>query len=89
MFHSHDSWYWERIDNGGVRVIKLGATLSEEPQDGQPPTVVAGGRLRVLLNEHVLTAEAWASIVASVSARDETTETYYDALAFYQKEPTT
>lgn len=89
MFHSHDGWYWERIDDGGVRVMKLGVRLSEEPDDGQPPTVVAGGQLRVLLNEHVLTAEAWASIVASVSARDETTETYNEALAFHAKEPTT
>ena len=77
MFHSHDSWYWERLADGGVRVVQKCRRFTVGME--KPETLE--------LQDHVLTAEAWASIVASVSARDETTETYHEALAFHSKEP--
>jgi hypothetical protein len=66
MFHTHDYWYFERLDGGGVRITQ------REPGHpfGKGP----------ILTEHVLTAEAWASVVAHVSAAGETEGTFHGAL---------
>ena len=77
-FHSHSDWYWERLADGGVRVVQKLRRFTVGME--KPETIE--------LQDHVLTAEAWASIVASVSARDETGETFRAALAFHNQEPT-
>lgn len=47
--------------------------------DGGVRVTTGGGE------EHTLTAEAWASIVASVSKGGEENGRFYDALAFHGK----
>ncbi|MEQ1891067.1 MAG: hypothetical protein ABL998_00875 [Planctomycetota bacterium] len=68
-YHSHSNWHWERLPDGGVRIVKIGSTLKD-----------------VTLDEHIVTAETWASIVASVSKGGEENGRFYDALAFHGKD---
>lgn len=72
VFHAKDGWHFSRKEDGSVRMEKLDFT-------GDIETVP-------MIRESVeFDAGTWASIVASVSARHETTETYYEALAFHNK----
>ncbi len=66
-FHSHSKWHWERLPDGGVRVTH--------------PEIDPLSNERV--TEHRLTANEWASIVASVSAGGEVAGRFYTALAFH------
>mgnify|MGYP001260749776 FL=1 len=68
-FHWRDGWYFHRNEDQSVRIAHF---LFVDGRPQYPPVVNV-----------CIPAEAWASIVASVSARGETTETYYAALAFH------
>lgn len=66
-FHAKDGWYFERLDDGSVKVSAAVARSTEAITLG-PST--------------------WASIIASMSAAGETSQTYHQALAA-QVPPTT
>jgi hypothetical protein len=67
-FHTHDGWEFERTPDGGVVITHPG-------DDGPGPSSA--------LVRHELTAEAWASVVASMSAGDEGSGRFYTALSFH------
>lgn len=68
-FHYTDGWYFERLEEGTVRIYHnnkgaFGATEEDQVLDIDPAS--------------------WASIVASVSKLGETSETYQRAIAYHQ-----
>ena len=67
-FHSIYGWYFERMENGGVRIRKM-----DERHDHQDEIILAVE----------LPADTWASAVASVSAEGETSETFNAARALH------
>jgi hypothetical protein len=70
-FHWKDNWYFERREDGSVRIhheVPLG--------EDDPPEV------DVLLE---IGKDSWASIIASVSERGETAETFKEAGEFHNK----
>ena len=71
MFHAHDGWFFERLADGAVRVVKR-ATASFDA-----PIVVEGVfRADAINNE-------WASIVASVSLGGEEGYRFFAAEKFH------
>lgn len=75
MFHLQNGLFFQRLKSGQVRIVKT--------RDGGYPIEVNGingqGQSNILFDE-VTTDSGWASVVASVSARGETLETYTEAL---------
>jgi hypothetical protein len=67
MFHARDGFYFERTDDGGVRV-----RVAEDAKVDSPT-----------LREVTLDDSAWASVVAAVCARGETGPTWREARAFH------
>lgn len=59
-FHAKDGWYFERQDDGSVKISAAVARSTE--------TITLG-------------PSTWASIIASLSAEGETSQTYGQALA--------
>lgn len=72
MFHESDGWHFERIENGGVRIVKTSNCL---PPDGDN-----------VAEDHTIEPEAWCSIVASVSPQGGTAISYDDAVKLHIKE---
>lgn len=68
MFHAQDGFYFHRNGDGSVTV-----QVTETPKVGSP-----------VLRGIDLEPSAWASVVAAVCARNETGETYREALAFHE-----
>jgi hypothetical protein len=66
-FHTHEGWYWRRRSDGSVAIV-----VTESAKDGAP-----------IVREHYLEVGEWASVVASVSARGETGETFLEAKTFH------
>ena len=67
MFHAKGGWFFKRTEEGGVHIVK-GVQYHNGAQ---------------ITEEVCLDADSWASIVASVSARGETAETYKIAKGFH------
>jgi hypothetical protein len=67
MFHLRDGLYFERLEDGGVRIVKTATG-----QFGDAKNVF----------EIEVSAGEWASVVAAVSPKGETSETYHSALNF-------
>ncbi len=67
-FHWKDGWYFERLDDGSVRI-----------RHEDPATKAEGAYVEndVCID---IPIDSWASIVASVSAKGETSETWKEAL---------
>lgn len=65
---------FKRLDDGSVRILVRREQRNQDADD--------------VLHEVVTTASGWASVVASVSARDENHETHAEALAFHEKQAT-
>lgn len=68
-FHIHNGWWIRREEHGGVTIE------AREPGEPDAPLRMA----------FTVDAESWASMVAHVSARGETAETWYEALQFHNK----
>ncbi len=66
MFHAKDGWFFQRVDNGDVRIM-----LQPSGFGGQPQAQVQ------------LSSDTWASIVATVSAKGETAESWKAASNFH------
>jgi len=67
MFHLKDGWFFERQNNGGVKILKRATARDESP----------------VVSEVIIDDAGWASIVASVSHRGETGDTWREALKFH------
>lgn len=61
MFHSADNLFWERVEDGGVRIVKLHAGSSLYPTI-DPADV---------LFEVTIPWNSWCSIIASMSRSGE------------------
>lgn len=68
MFHTHDHWYFERLDNSSVRITKR--------------AIRPNGDL-VVEQEHVVPADSWCSVIASMSAAGEENGGFYAAQRFH------
>lgn len=70
MFHWQNGWFFDRVrESGAVRLVKR----SEAKLDAD------------IQCSAEITADEWASIVASVSGRGETQERWNAALRFHQE----
>lgn len=80
MFHARDNLFFQRYQDGSVRILKLTLNATMTFND------VAQAKIPAHLIELDMTLDknAWASIAASMSARGETGDTFYAALAFHQ-----
>jgi hypothetical protein len=70
-FHVANDLYFERYDDGSVRVTK-----TKQTDDGEKDVV-----------SELLDAEAWASVIASMSYYGEEDYGFYRALNFHQGDP--
>lgn len=67
MFHLTDGWYFERLPEGKVRILKR-----ESAHDKAP-----------IVAEVVVDGPGWCSIIASMSAEGETSHKYDEAVEFH------
>jgi len=74
MFHAKEGWFFGREKDGRVRIIKTRGAV-EPRQVGEE---FVNAEVTVLLEP-----DMWASVVASVSAKNETTDTYHAARDFH------
>jgi hypothetical protein len=74
-FHLTGGLCFERIGDGGVRVAKYADSSRVFDDDAIPEWTID------------TTDSGWASVVATVSARDETGETWAEALAAHRRLP--
>ena len=72
-FHWKDNWYFERLSNGGVRIYHEERANKGEGEFPEYDTCLD------------IDPDSWASIVASVSKRGETGETFRQAREFHDK----
>lgn len=72
QFHESASWYFRRLADGSVEIQPGATELVHSEDHGQ----------RVV---HVIDKNAWASIVASVSAGGEEDGRFYQAQAFHDR----
>lgn len=70
-FHAHSGWFFERRDDGSVRVTKRVGVLNHR-EEAMP--------LFGVIDSVEFDRSTWASIVASVSAAGESAETFEEAL---------
>jgi hypothetical protein len=70
MFHVKEGLYFERMAYGKVHIMKRSTVHPESPIE----------------MDMILEDSDWASIVASVSARNETGETYREAMEFHHRD---
>jgi hypothetical protein len=77
-FHWKDNWYFERREDGSVRIYHedSGSIPSIPLDDDDYP------EYDVCLD---IDKDSWASIIASVSERGETAETFKEAGEFHNK----
>lgn len=61
MFHTSDNLFWERVEDGGVRVVKLRAGASSYP------TIDSAD----VLFEVTIPWNHWCSVIASMSRTGE------------------
>lgn len=76
MFHVDDGLCFERIKDGGVRVVKYES--GDGCSHGDPDTPMVFGQ--------VIDADGWASIVSSMSKGGEIDNRFYSAKAFHESE---
>ena len=72
-FHWKDEWYFERWDNGGVRIYHQDLEADQEDEMVE---------YDVCLDIDV---DSWCSIMASVSAQGDTAEAFQEARTFHHK----
>ena len=77
-FHWRDHIFWKRLGDGSVRVAFFAIRMSGEVVEGDDEPV----------RELIIPPTEWASIVASVSAQGETSESYNTALDFHGRPKT-
>ena len=68
-FHYKDGWYFERLEDGAVKISYPGGWIDDKTQDEE---------------YLIIDPASWASIVASVSKLGDVTETFQKAIAFHQ-----
>lgn len=75
-FHWQNGWYFERLDDGSVRIYHQDPVSKRTAGEGE------FAEYDTCIDIHM---DSWASIVASVCARGETGETWREALQFHNK----
>lgn len=75
-FHSNNGLCFERLEDGGIEVTRRLWGWADPHSPDKKQADVIDQRWR-------MTAAEWASVVASMSAKGETTETFNDALRFH------
>ena len=69
-FHFKDGWYFKRLEDGSVLIYH------EEP--------ISRAECAALIDAQIeIDPGSWASIIASVSARGDTAETFREAVKFH------
>ncbi len=77
-FHYKDGWYFERLDDGGVRIYHVEqSVLTRSPVLG-----LECEEYDMVLD---IDSDSWASVVASVSAQGDTAEAFQEARNFHHK----
>lgn len=93
MFHQRDNLFFGRMPDGGVRIVKFsGPPFVQWWHNERACTVPteypqADGEFRsveVILDVKI-SAEEWASVIASVAAQGESDGGFYRALDFHNK----
>jgi len=72
MHHQRNGLYFQRLENGDVRVLK-----TYDEREPRPDNVVL---------DQTISRSEFASIVAHATPTGETSDTYYKALAFLKGE---
>ncbi len=67
MFHAKNGWYFERTVNGGVHIVKKRDDYVDAP----------------IIAQIYLEHNEWCSVIASVSFRGETSESYREAETYH------
>jgi len=70
-FHWKDGWYFERLEDGSVRIYHEDLEADQEKEMVEYDVVID------------IDPDSWASIVASVSARGDTAEAFQVAKRFH------
>lgn len=71
MFHSSEGLYFEKLPDGGVRILKRSGSREDSP----------------VIFDHVLDANQWASAIATMSHYGEENGGFYRALNFHRGDP--
>lgn len=79
--HARDGWYFERDEHGCVAISKRSPVQAIVAPYGE---LASEQRVEVVDEAIVLTDFEWASIVAAVSAKGETSTGYAEALTFHR-----
>lgn len=77
MFHWSKGWFFQRLDNGDVRIVKTA--------DGRNPPEAATGepeQSTAIVTEAVIPASEWASVLTELTRRP-----HDQCLRFHQGEP--
>ena len=67
MFHLKEGWFFERLPEGKVRILKRESASDEAP----------------IVMEVVVDKPGWCSVISSVSAEGETSRKYDEAVEFH------
>ena len=76
MFSLGDGLYFERLENGNVRIMRAEPMTTFE-ENGAPTQIDMNC---------VVSAEGWVELVAAMSARPDDIETYHEAAAIHSLE---
>ncbi len=71
MFHAKNGWYFERTVNGGVHIVKKKDAHINAP----------------IIAQIYLEHGEWSSVIASVSCRGETIESFLEAEKYHSHNP--
>ncbi len=75
MFSYKDGFFFGRMENGDVRILKLEGKISEFPK--------VNGAYRESLIDITIDVDGWKSIIVSVSASGETADKWNEAEIFH------
>lgn len=81
-FHARNGFYFRRMKDGSVRVTVAVTVRSRQFTAGEWEDAVGDA----VLHEIVLPENEWASVVAAVSERGETSATWQEARDYHAKE---
>jgi hypothetical protein len=80
MFHAKDGWFFERLEDGSVRIVKT----DDGREPWGDPTWVSTERTSNVQQEAILPPETWASVIASLSPDREQNGSYDLALLLHR-----
>ena len=80
MFHLRNGFFFQRLDDGSVRIRYAQPVIDEL---GNPAPSVGGGYFQAIIAQVTVPENEWASVLASVSAAGETSETWQAARDYH------